>query len=225
MMSIGHLLWFLLLPSFATLQSDVKFDKTLSKAIERAADEQRQLMLYFTSNECDACKQLDSYFEQKSVQKALSDRYVAARVDINAFDGRACKDIYGVTEVPAIVIVQPDGKITVKKQGNVGKPDLESIILHGYIPEMDPEPQASADTPIEQYALQVGYFSSKSNADKLSREIDNRGYETRVIKEQRDGKDYYRVLVGNYTSVDYASTDLNSLKNSGFSVKVHKNAR
>ena len=223
------MIWFLLLPTIATLQDNVNFDKTLSHALARAASEQRQLMLYFTSRDCQECKPLDTYFDEKGVRDALSNRYVAAKVDVDAFDGQACSEIYGINDVPAIVIVKPDGQITVKKEGDVDKGDLESIIIHGYIPEMDKP--ATADVPetsptneaSSEYALQVGFFSSRSNAEKLSAEISARGFDTRVNEELREDKTFYRVLVGNYSSIDYASTDLNSLKNSGFSVKVHKN--
>ena len=117
MINLSSLVWLVFLPATAIFQGQADFDKTLSKAVARASDEQRQLMLYFTSSNCKKCKSLDEYFAQEGVQEVLDERYVSARVNIDEFDGQACGQIYEITEVPAIVVVKPDGTITAKKQG------------------------------------------------------------------------------------------------------------
>jgi len=233
MINLSSLVWLVFLPATAIFQGPAEFDKTLSKAVARASDEQRQLMLYFTSTNCKKCKSLDEYFAQEGVQKALDDRYVSARVNIDEFDGQACGQIYEITEVPAIVVVKPDGTITAKKQGGVKPDDIHSLVINGFIPksEIISEPMAATDNKKserqlnkdEAYALQVGFFSNQENANNLKQEIESKGYDaTRVNPEQRDNKTFYRVLVGEYADAQYARTDMKSLEKSGFSVKVHK---
>ena len=241
MMSASQLVWYIALPFLTLAQGNVEFEKTLSKALHVASSEKRQLMLYFTATNCGDCKQIDEFFVREDIQRAMEARYVAAKVDIKSFDGNACGQIYGIEEVPALVVVQPDGELTLKKQKGLTVKDVESIVIHGYIPDMDTPVEQQQQVPARSsiganttrqaepatddgnYALQVGFFSSKTNADNLSREIQEQGYQnTWIDEEERNDKTFYRVLVGSYVSSDYAASDLRSLENSGFAVKVHK---
>ncbi len=233
MINLSSILWLVLIPA-SLFQGQSGFDKTLSGAIARAQSEQRQLMLYFTSNKCEDCKSLEAYLVQETVQSALDAKYVSAKVDIEAFDGQACSQIYGISEVPAVVIVKPDGTITAKKEGELSTSDIESLIINGAFPKSQKKSSRPDDTAsgsesqqgAKSYALQVGFFSSMKNAVNLKNQIESSGFsEARVAEEERDNKTYYRVLVGDYASAQYARTDMKTLEKSGFSVKVHKNSR
>ena len=233
MINVNQLIWTILFPAFAIIQGGPVFEKTISQALTQAETEQRQLMLYFTSSPCSKCKKLDAYLGQKHVKEALSSRYVMVMVDIEDFDGRACREIYEVDEVPALVVVDMNGKIIYKAEGNVTKEDVEPIVASGRLPDYNTTESMSAisktSTQVlpgqygEVYSIQVGYFSSSENADKLKDRVMAKGFaETKIRKEQKQDKTYYRVLVGDYEGEEIAAADLTSLKNSGFSVKVHK---
>ncbi len=232
-MNFSQILLSLVIPAFAMMPGGPGFEKTISQAMTQAANEQRQLMLYFTSNPCEKCKMLDTYFDQQKVQEALSENYVIVKVDIEDFDGRACREIYEVTEVPALVVIDVKGNIVYKSVGELTKEDVEPIVSTGLLPDYDkdqviastrqPRSQRKTKKKDEIYSIQVGYFSSSENADRLKKQVISEGYrETTVRTELKKNKTYYRVLVGDYDGADIAQADLKKLKRSGFSVKVHK---
>ena len=130
MMSISQLIWYIAVPFLTIAQGNVEFENTLSKAMHVAASENRQLMLYFTSANCKDCKSTDKIFVRDDVKIAMESRYVAAKVDINDFDGNACSQIYGISDVPALVIVEPDGKLTLKKEGDLKAKDMEPEVIN-----------------------------------------------------------------------------------------------
>jgi len=231
MMSVNQMIWTIAVPAFAMIQGGPGFDKTISQALIQAENEQRQLMLYFTSKPCSKCKSLDTYFDQENVQQALSERYVIVKVDIEDFDGRACREIYEVNEVPALVVVDINGKIVYKVEGDVTIEGIEPIVSNGLLPDYDEKKSISSSSNSHRdvqktdkmYSIQVGYFSSPENADRLKDQVVAEGYnKTKVREEQKKNKTYYRVLVGDYEGAEIAQADLKRLKNSGFSVKVHK---
>ena len=198
----------------------------------QAQSEQRQLLMYFTSRSCSKCKTIDTYMDRDEVRNALDEKFVIVQVDIEDYDGQACRDIYQIRSVPALVVVESDGTIAYKSQGELSTGDLESIVTNGELPPFDPEEDVSISTEQpandinrseETYAIQIGFFSSQDNAEKLRQKALSEGYKIATVRNEiRDGKTFYRVLVGDYEGTDIAQADLNSLKNSGFSVKMHK---
>ncbi len=239
MIDVKALLLSALLPAMALLHSNWDPPKTtISQAIARAQSEQRQLMLYFTSTMCKSCDATDDYFTRDDVSKALEDKYVTALVNIEDFDGRACSEVYEVDGVPAIVIVKPDGEITFKRNGGLTVAELESIITTGIVPsnpQTAPEkvksdltqqaPPAHKESKAGSISIQVGFFSNRDNANKLAATIESKGFaRPMIVEETRDGKQFYRVLVGQYPDSEGAKQDMEQLRGSGYSVKVHSTA-
>lgn len=62
------------------------------------------------------------------------------------------------------------------------------------------------------YTVQVGFFSIESNARNLAKEIENRGFQTFVIKQNN----YFKVQVGEYPLREQAEKALQQLKNMGY---------
>jgi len=62
------------------------------------------------------------------------------------------------------------------------------------------------------YTVQVGFFSIESNARNLAKEIENRGFQTFVIKQNN----YFKVQVGQYPLREQAEKALQQLKNMGY---------
>lgn len=56
------------------------------------------------------------------------------------------------------------------------------------------------------FSVQVGVFSVKDNAKRLSKRIEAYGYETRLEKRNISGKDYYVVLAGKFETLQRAET-------------------
>ena len=53
-------------------------------------------------------------------------------------------------------------------------------------------------------AVQVGAFKTRNEADALARRLSGRGYAVYVVPPTNDGKNVFRVRVGNYASADEA---------------------
>ncbi len=72
---------------------------------------------------------------------------------------------------------------------------------------------------IGSFAVQVGAFTVKANADRLAAEMRSKYGSARVSEGWVDGKRYYRVWVGNFPSLDVAETT--KLKfNGGFVIAI-----
>ena len=53
-------------------------------------------------------------------------------------------------------------------------------------------------------AVQVGAFATRKEADTLAKKLSGRGYAVYVMNPTGDGKNVYRVRVGNYGTADEA---------------------
>ena len=80
-------------------------------------------------------------------------------------------------------------------------------------------PAAVAPAPAGRWAVQVGSFSSRANADQLSEWCREQGYGARVVTGKDGGRTLHRVRVGPYASRDAARSavaELALLGRSGF---------
>jgi rare lipoprotein A len=63
-----------------------------------------------------------------------------------------------------------------------------------------------------RFFVQVGAFSFRENADKMLRALQNAGYKsTRIVLADVDGRNFWRVQVGEFPSLDQAEKVLESL--------------
>ena len=87
-------------------------------------------------------------------------------------------------------------------------------------PDAAPSPSApAAPPPAGSWAVQVGSFSSRANADRLSEWCREQGYGAKVLAGQDGGRTLYRVRVGPYVSrgdARSAVAELALLGRSGF---------
>ena len=85
-------------------------------------------------------------------------------------------------------------------------------------PKQDTTPvvsQSPASTqPGSAYTVQVGYFSNEANARSLAKEIENRGFQTFVIKHNNA----FKVQVGAYSVRAQAEEASRQLKNLGYEI-------
>ena len=80
-------------------------------------------------------------------------------------------------------------------------------------------PPAAVPAPAARWAVQVGSFSSRANADRLSQWCREQGYGVMVLAGRDGGRTLYRVRVGPYASRDDARSavaELALLGRSGF---------
>lgn len=83
-------------------------------------------------------------------------------------------------------------------------------------PEVTISPTEKTTSSGSVYTVQVGYFSVESNARNLSREIENRGFKTFVIKHNNA----FKVQVGSYPLREQAEEAAQQLKRWGYETWV-----
>ena len=70
------------------------------------------------------------------------------------------------------------------------------------------------------FSIQAGYFKDRANAERLSRKLSGKNYDTFVEKAIDAGQAYYRVKAGRYGSKDEAKKAAAALKKLGYSTKI-----
>lgn len=99
------------------------------------------------------------------------------------------------------------------------------------VPEPTPTPAAkparqappAQPTPTGGWAVQLGSFSRKDNADRLAKELSDRGYDVFIDRGEARGKSWYRVRVGPVTDRAEAEALAARLRAGGHSGKVVSN--
>jgi cell division protein FtsN len=87
--------------------------------------------------------------------------------------------------------------------------------LNGQTPP--PPPPTIATAPVTQFFLQAGSFRKQADADKLRAEIIMLGQDVRVEGVKVRDENWYRVLVGPYTSREQLNQAQKTLAASGYS--------
>jgi N-acetylmuramoyl-L-alanine amidase len=70
----------------------------------------------------------------------------------------------------------------------------------------------AAEAAPRYYRVQVGRFSSRSDADTLKAELTDAGYTPTIVAVKRDGKDEYRVQVNTFRLRENATRTMDELK-------------
>ncbi len=70
------------------------------------------------------------------------------------------------------------------------------------------------------YCVQVGAFSSESNAQRLASELKRRGYSPEISKAAPEGNTVFRVRLGRFNSRQEAEGELKRLREDGFPGRI-----
>ncbi len=85
------------------------------------------------------------------------------------------------------------------------------------------QPAKRAEYSKWQYAVQLGFFSTEPNAQKLLTLALERGLgDIRIEDTEREGKHFYRVLSGTYQTLTAAREHLSQTIALGFSGAIHR---
>ncbi len=102
----------------------------------------------------------------------------------------------------------PTGPIAQRENNLASKPEVTIPVKT----EVSVSPPERVTPSTSVYTVQVGYFSVESNARNLSREIENRGFQTFVIKHNNA----FKVQVGSYSLREQAEEAAQQLKRWGY---------
>lgn len=87
-------------------------------------------------------------------------------------------------------------------------------------PFLPPKTSNSNSTRTVSFSVQVGYFKTKSNAERLARRLARKNYDSYVDTSSDSRDTFYRVKVGRAASKDEAQKLALKLKTLGYSTKI-----
>jgi thiol:disulfide interchange protein len=106
----------------------VAWTKDPAAGFERAVEQKRPVLLYFTASWCPPCQQMKATtFTSAEVAQALSD-CVAVKVDVD--ENRQMAAEHNVRTIPHMKLVSPDGKL-IRQKGGYMSPDQFILWLKG----------------------------------------------------------------------------------------------
>jgi protein disulfide-isomerase len=81
-------------------------------ALSLAAERKRPVLLRFSAEWCPPCQVMDrSVFPDREVKAALAEQVVPVLVDIDEEQSVDLARRYGVREIPALLLIEPDGTV------------------------------------------------------------------------------------------------------------------
>lgn len=105
-------------PIFCDAQDAIGWNTDFQKAIEKAASEQKLVLLHFYGNHCPPCKKMDKdVFSRADVADAISNGFVAVKVDTQ--QNAALTQQFRIESIPADIVATPDGKIIERRIGGI----------------------------------------------------------------------------------------------------------
>jgi hypothetical protein len=218
-----------LLFSFVAGRMGIPFESSLLTAKEKAFLEEKQVLVFFTGPQCEECTQLENFIaKEEKLGYLIRDKYLCAQVDISTFDGRATRLRYDVNWIPAVLIVDPSGKVVSRIEGVTTLGDF-SLFLKG---EGTREPekrllssQQQTNHPMTgEFYLQIGVFSTRSRAEEWIAKLEKKGI-TGVQLTERKGaeKNLFRVILGGEWGEEQALAQKDYLANMGIDSVLKRN--
>jgi thiol:disulfide interchange protein len=101
----------------------IPWRKTLAEAKREAAANHKPVLAYFTASWCGPCQRLKrETWPDAKVQAALTDRFVPVKIDVDEHADLAQE--FGVTSIPRMQVIQPDGTLGPSRAGFISPDEL-----------------------------------------------------------------------------------------------------
>jgi len=102
-------------------QQAVRWEDTLENAQRLAGQSNRLVLIHFWAPWCSVCKQMEAnVYTQPAVAAELAADYVAVKINADHFPATAQK--YGVSALPTMVIIAPNGQMLDSMRGRIEAP-------------------------------------------------------------------------------------------------------
>lgn len=212
-------------------------------AKQRAVNEGKLLFVDFYANWCTPCKWMDkTTFTHGEIIDVLNTNYVSIKVDIDTKAGFALKEKFAIGVLPTMLIFNSDGSMVERMQETLSKDRLLNLLSfhvhsdnkmdkshffnqspNGYEPSNYQENQEMIDlyseyrATLEQkdtYRLLVGDYNNYETAlNKVNEIRDQFLEEIVVLNEYKEGKVWYKVLMGRFGTIGEADDFQKILQN------------
>ena len=134
---------------------------SLEEASDQAQDEQKLILIHFTSPREESCVQMRAAFENGNVRTFVPKIFVPVLSD-TAMDPALAKR-YGIPEVPATVVTDPTGETLTMQSGLLEAPALlDWLETARHPPEKEPEPASLPQNPVENPATEIPQESEEA---------------------------------------------------------------
>lgn len=185
--------------------------------IQETAKTEGKLYFYdFVASWCTPCKWMDeTTYTDANLANYISANYVAAKVDIDDFDGFALKEKYKVQVLPTIIVFNQDGKVVGRYEESLSPTKMTEILkkhntaING-AGKTKVKPAPSSPTAISRPPLGATIakvISSVKPTEKASEP-------TKPVTPAKESKIVYSPGTGLY------KMDISRRPNSGFSVQI-----
>lgn len=111
-------------------KTKVSFFKGEITNIKEEAKSQGKLYYYdFVASWCTPCRWMDeTTYNDNGLARYIDDNYIAAKVDIDDFDGFELKNKYKITSLPTIIVFNQEGKVVGRYEESMGPTKLTEIL-------------------------------------------------------------------------------------------------
>ncbi len=229
--------------AFTSALKIIPYERSLLTAKEKALISNKDVLVFFTSRECNPCNEIEKLINNdEEINSIVDDKLHCARIDVDNFDGKATQQRYDVRALPAMVIIDSRGKVKSKKENISSVREISEFIVR--MPVYDettfvretPKPVAKTESSAPKktikeetireilpeigtesnFAVQIGVFGSKANAAQIQKKAKEKGFtDIYLIEEFVNGKNIVRVYCGRKMSKEAAESVKTKLESAG----------
>lgn len=193
-----------------------------ASAKEKAAAENKMILVYFTGEWCAPCKWMNgTTFADKDVQDALAENFIALKSDIDTHEGFLLRTSFGVKYLPTLLVFNPMGHMLRKTEETISPRGMLELIesckasmqqiIHDHRVNTAPsfsentEQTDSVNDKARPFRVQVGVFTRYDGAGDVVQKLRQSTEEPiMVITESKDDAILFRVQVGRFASMKEA---------------------